>query len=64
MYGRTALRGAADHPALAAARTLFERRWSNADGRLFSLPYTAYQDDSAWRKGLYRVMEFTGWSTF
>ncbi|MFP1682555.1 phospholipase D-like domain-containing protein [Alloalcanivorax sp. C16-1] len=59
-----ALRAAADHPAMAAARALFERRWSNADGRLFSLPYTAYQDDSVWRKGLYRVMEFTGWSTF
>lgn len=59
-----ALRAAADHPALAAARALFERRWSNTDGRLFSLPYAAYQDDSAWRKALYRVMEFTGWSTF
>ncbi|ASK34754.1 phospholipase [Alcanivorax sp. N3-2A] len=59
-----ALTGRPDLPALRAARDTFEQRWSNPDGKQFSLAYTAYADDSTLRYGLYRLMEFTGWSTF
>ena len=54
----------AGHPTIRAAREAFQQRWSNPDGKTFSLPYQAFADDSRWRYGLYRVMEFTGWSTF
>ncbi|MBL4714696.1 MAG: phospholipase D family protein [Alcanivorax sp.] len=58
------LTAAADHPAMTTARDAFQRRWSNPDGKLFSEPYEAYEDDSRLRYALYRFMEFTGWSTF
>ena len=58
------LTAAADHPAMTTARDAFQRRWSNPDGKLFSEPYDAYEDDSRLRYALYRFMEFTGWSTF
>jgi hypothetical protein len=50
--------------AIAEARALFERRWNNTDGRLYSLDYEKFADESALRYWQYRVMEFTGWSTF
>ena len=51
-------------PSIRAAREAFQTRWSNPDGKVFSLPYEDFADHSRWRYGLYRVMEFTGWSTF
>ncbi|GAA5110427.1 phospholipase D-like domain-containing protein [Alloalcanivorax gelatiniphagus] len=54
----------AGDPTIRAAREIFQKRWSNPDGKVFSLPYEDFADDSRWRYGLYRVMEFTGWSTF
>jgi hypothetical protein len=46
------------------AQTWFEQRWSNAQGRAFSLPYEAHADESRFRYWQYRVMEFSGLSTF
>ncbi|CUR44898.1 hypothetical protein BN2364_0457 [Alloalcanivorax xenomutans] len=53
-----------DDTVISEARSTFEQRWSNPDDMLFSLPYEAYEDTSYWRMALYRIMEFTGWSTF
>lgn len=58
------LRGPSEAAALAAAADWFEQRWSNRDGRSFSLDYPRYAD-SGWLRYLqYRVMEATGLSTF
>ena len=54
----------AGHRAVADARELFLRQWFNLDGQRFSVPYSHYQDDSRWRYLLYRIMEFSGLSTF
>lgn len=59
-----ALSGSRDHPLLRAAADWFELRWTNADGRSFSLPYAAYADERRWRYWQYRVMEASGLSTF
>lgn len=58
------LRGSADYPPLARVAADFQRLWSNAGGRSYSLPYQAFADHSHWRYGLYRVMEWSGMSTF
>lgn len=42
----------------------FEMRWSNPDGRQFSVDYETYADESWWRRIAYRLMEATGVSTF
>jgi phosphatidylserine/phosphatidylglycerophosphate/cardiolipin synthase-like enzyme len=54
----------AAHPTIVAAKAFFDDRWDNHDGRLHSLPYAAYADDSSLRYWRYRVMEATGLSTF
>ena len=54
-------------PDVAAVRdgsSYFERRWTNADGRIFSAPYERYADHSRRRYWRYRLMEATGLSTF
>lgn len=58
------LRGPADAAALAAAAAWFERRWTNRDGRSFSLDYERHADSGWLRYVQYRVMEATGLSTF
>lgn len=58
------LRAPGHHPVMQDARTVFEARWHNTEGRHFSLPYEAYSDHSRWRLWLYRFMETTGWSSF
>jgi phosphatidylserine/phosphatidylglycerophosphate/cardiolipin synthase-like enzyme len=58
------LRGPSDAAALAAAADWFEWRWSNRDGRSFSLDYARHADPSRLRYLQYRVMEATGLSTF
>ncbi|MEQ8955698.1 MAG: phospholipase D-like domain-containing protein [Gammaproteobacteria bacterium] len=42
----------------------FEMRWSNLNGRQFSVDYETYADESWWRRIAYRLMEATGASTF
>ena len=58
------IRGRADDQALAEAADWFEQRWSNANGRSFSLAYPDYADERRWRYWQYRLMEATGLSTF
>lgn len=58
------LNGPRDHPALIRAERYFERRWTNEGGRIHSLPYANFAEDSALRYWRYRLMEFTGLSTF
>ncbi|MBY6205857.1 phospholipase D family protein [Halomonas denitrificans] len=56
--------GPAGLPVLQEAADWFEMRWTNPAGRSFSLPYEAYAEDSALRYARYRLMEFSGLSTF
>lgn len=58
------VQGDSAHAALTEAAAWFEQRWSNEQGRSFSLPYPHYADESRWRYWQYRVMEATGLSTF
>ncbi|WP_035572723.1 phospholipase D-like domain-containing protein [Halomonas halocynthiae] len=51
-------------PAIDQASELFERRWFSSDERRTSLPLSAIEQDSAWARWRYRLMEATGLSTF
>ena len=42
----------------------FETLWSNRPDQVFSVPYEQYRDESVFKRGLYRFMEATGFSTF
>jgi hypothetical protein len=39
-------------------------RWSNLEGRQFTVAYDVYADETWWRHLVYRLMEATGASTF
>lgn len=54
----------ADSDGIAGAIRFFERRWTNLRDERHSLPYRAYADHSRWRYWQYRLMEFSGMSTF
>lgn len=53
-----------DFQAVAEAQSLFDRRWSNAEGHKHTVEYEAFADESVLRYWQYRAMEFSGWSTF
>lgn len=42
----------------------FERRWSNRSGEIYTRPYPAFAAEGWFRYWRYRLMEFTGLSTF
>lgn len=44
--------------------SFFNRQWNNEDGKKFSVPYEQFANDSVWLKLQYRIMEYTGLSTF
>lgn len=46
------------------AKNNFNTAWSNLNGRNMSVAYEKYRDESKLKYGLYRLMEWTGWSTF
>lgn len=46
------------------AKFHFDLLWYNQPGRVFSVPYDDYRDETAWKKLLYRFMEAAGFSTF
>ena len=52
------------HSVIERASALFEQRWHNRDGRVFSTDFETYKDTSLWRYWLYRFMEASGMSTF
>ncbi|MDH4109649.1 MAG: phospholipase D-like domain-containing protein [Gammaproteobacteria bacterium] len=58
------LRAAPAEPCLADACRHFERLWNNEPGRLFSVGYEHYRDESLLKKWKYRWMEASGMSTF
>ncbi|MZR62403.1 phospholipase D family protein [Alcanivorax sp. DP30] len=58
------LTASSSHPIMLDASNAFLRRWENRDEEKHSLDYAAYADDAIWKKGVYRIMEFTGWSSF
>lgn len=49
---------------MADAMTHFEGLWRNRPNQVFSVPYERYRDESVFKRGLYRFMEATGFSTF
>jgi len=53
-----------DHAFMVNARSAFARRWDNRDGEKHSTDYGVYADEASWKYWVYRVMEFTGWSSF
>ncbi len=46
------------------AQTYFDDAWHNTGGRQYSVDYAHYKDESLWRRGLYRFMEWSGISSF
>lgn len=58
------LLGHSSTPAITDATSFFERRWQNETNQHFSQPYKHYADNSRLRYWRYRIMEFTGISTF
>lgn len=58
------LRVPAEDPCLADAGRHFELLWNNEPGRLFSVEYSHYRDESVTKKWKYRWMEASGMSTF
>lgn len=56
--------GNEDLPALREAGDWFERCWSNPPGFQCSVPYGVWADGRQRRYLLYRIAEFSGWSSF
>jgi phosphatidylserine/phosphatidylglycerophosphate/cardiolipin synthase-like enzyme len=59
--------GPSDSQVFVDAAETFQMRWSNETesgetGKLYSVPYVVYEDDSLFRTIMYRVKEFTGLS--
>ena len=46
------------------AQSYFNTAWSNLDAKNLSVDYAQYADESKWKYGLYRFMEWSGVSTF
>ena len=46
------------------AQSYFNTAWSNLDAKNLSVDYAQYADESKWKYGLYRFMEWSGLSTF
>lgn len=59
-----AVRSPVNTPFMQEAQAHFNLMWNNAPGRTFSAGYEKYKDESVFRKGLYRLMESSGISTF
>jgi phosphatidylserine/phosphatidylglycerophosphate/cardiolipin synthase-like enzyme len=57
------LRGPAQAEVFQKAKRYFETLWDNKH-RHFSVEYSAYEDNSIFRRFLYRLMEATGMSSF
>jgi phosphatidylserine/phosphatidylglycerophosphate/cardiolipin synthase-like enzyme len=59
-----AVRGPRESPPISQARAFLDFMWNNEPGRLVSVDYERYADDSIVRKLRYRFMEASGVSTF
>lgn len=56
--------GAAKAPVFNDANQYFDTAWSNLDGKNMSVAYSQYADESQLKYVLYRLMEWSGLSTF
>ena len=56
--------GSTQAPVFKDAQAYFNTVWSNLDGRNISVEYTKYADESKFKYGVYRFMEWSGLSTF
>ncbi len=56
--------GAAKAPVFNDANQYFDTAWSNLDGKNMSVTYSQYADESQLKYALYRLMEWSGLSTF
>ena len=56
--------GPAQAQVFQDAQQYFDTAWSNLNGRQMSVDYAQYADESTLKYGLYRLMEWSGWSTF
>lgn len=59
-----AIRGPQHSQVVREAQSYFNRLWNNARGQHFSVDYKKYEDRSLLKRGVYRVMEGSGISTF
>jgi phosphatidylserine/phosphatidylglycerophosphate/cardiolipin synthase-like enzyme len=59
-----AVRGAATSAPIRDAAAWFDLLWNNEPGRIFSVEYEAYADESLRKKFFYEMEERTGLSTF
>jgi hypothetical protein len=57
-------RGPRTNQALQQAARMFDTYWHNEDGRLFTVPFDHYREDSRLKYWLYRFQEVTGMSAF
>lgn len=58
------LKTTAHHLAYQTAQRYFDDVWHNRDGQLASVEYQQYADESTWKYWQYRLMEWSGLSTF
>ena len=56
--------GAAKAPVFNDANQYFDTAWANLDGKNMSVAYSQYADESQLKYALYRLMEWSGLSTF
>ena len=56
--------GDANAQVFKDAQQYFNTAWSNLDGKNISVEYAKYADESTFKYGVYRFMEWSGWSTF
>lgn len=54
---------ASDSELALEIEAYFDRMWNNENGQ-FTVAYEVYEDNSIWKKALYRFQEATGLSTF
>lgn len=51
------------HDLSQEVHSYFDRLWTNEDG-IYTVQFEQYEDQSLWKKVMYRVQEWTGLSTF
>lgn len=56
--------GSSDAEVIKEAKGYFDASWGNEEGRVYSLPYSAYADDSLLKRLKSDFMEVSGISTF
>ena len=58
------IRSSRSTPVMKDASAHFDLLWCNGPDQIFSVPYEHYRNESLVKRGLYRFMEATGFSTF